>query len=326
MQVFYPSSSSLFEEVNMSSSFPKWYCHCKDAANGLERAALIDHPECLVYAHQDGQMWTEKVYSHACKNGNVKMIRLALQYQCPIDIATFDLGVCTNVGALIAMRTLVGCTYWDELTCLKFARTGNLKCLRYARENGCMWNDEILNEAGKFSHYHILRYAHEQGGLTFNDAFCLDVVQSARAGTTKCLMYGYKHGALMASPGAIMAAAARKFDAHFLRCLHEEIKLPWTDQVPIEAIDSGSIMCFMYAVEKGCPWNVNNCMLLVQSHIPLARETWSRSRHYKYWIENLKAILEYCEIYRRKTCKSGKCFHKKKKVAAVLCNLAKIHT
>jgi hypothetical protein len=190
--------------------------------------------------------------------------------------------------------------------------------LRYARENGCPWNDEVLNEAGKFSHLHILRYAYQQGGLTFNETFCLDVVQSTRAGrSTKCLMYGYQNGARMASPGAIMAAAARKYDVDFLRCLREEIGLPWTAQVPIEAIDSGSIMCFMYAVENGCRWNVDNCMLLVESHIPLARETWSRSRHYKHWIENLKVILEYCEIHRRKTCKSGKCFHKKKKVVVL---------
>lgn len=313
MQVFYSS----FEEVNMSS--PDWCCHdCKYNANALERAAFIDHIQCLKYAHQIGQIWTEKVYSNACKNGSVAMIKLALQYQCPIDIETFDVGVCKTVGSLIAMRTLVGCTYWDEWTCLRFARSGNLKCLRYACENGCPWNDEVLNEAGKFSHLHILRYAYQQGGLTFNETFCLDVVQSTRAGrSTKCLMYGYQNGARMASPGAIMAAAARKYDVDFLRCLREEIGLPWTAQVPIEAIDSGSIMCFMYAVENGCRWNVDNCMLLVESHIPLTRETWSRSRHYKHWIENLKVILEYCEIHRRKTCKSGKCFHKKKKVVVL---------
>ena len=74
------------------------------------------------------------------------------------------------------------------------------------------------------------------------------------------------------------------------------------------------LQCLKYAHQAGHLWSEK----VYSNAIPLARETYSRSRHYKHWIDNLKAILEYCMLHKQKTCKSGKCFHKKKKVAVVL--------
>ena len=55
-----------------------------------------------------------------------------------------------------------GCP-WDENTCTAAALHGYLECLKYAHENGCPWDEWTCEGAAEHGHLECLKYAHENG-------------------------------------------------------------------------------------------------------------------------------------------------------------------
>ena len=55
-----------------------------------------------------------------------------------------------------------GCP-WDERTCAAVAAGGNLEVLKWARENGCPWDEETCASAARGGHLDILKWARENG-------------------------------------------------------------------------------------------------------------------------------------------------------------------
>ena len=82
-----------------------------------------------------------------------------------------------------------GC-YWDEDTCFKAAEGGHLDCLRYAHENGCDWDEDTCSHAARGGHLDCLRYAHENGCDW--DSHTCDM--AAKSGHLDCLRYAHENG------------------------------------------------------------------------------------------------------------------------------------
>jgi len=55
-----------------------------------------------------------------------------------------------------------GCP-WNEDTCTGAAYSGQLEALQWARENGCPWNEETCWAAAKGGHLEVLQWARENG-------------------------------------------------------------------------------------------------------------------------------------------------------------------
>ena len=55
-----------------------------------------------------------------------------------------------------------GCP-WDEQTPANAAYSGHLDVLKYAHENGCPWNKYTCSSAAVGGHLAVLKYAHENG-------------------------------------------------------------------------------------------------------------------------------------------------------------------
>ena len=55
-----------------------------------------------------------------------------------------------------------GCP-WDEDTCVYAAENGHLEVLKWARENGCPWNEWICVYAAEKGHLEVLKWARENG-------------------------------------------------------------------------------------------------------------------------------------------------------------------
>jgi hypothetical protein len=67
---------------------------------------------------------------------------------------------------------------------------GGLKCLRYAHENGCPWDEKTCSEAAAGGHLECLRYAHENG-CPWNKETCYCAVADGRL---DCLKYAHENG------------------------------------------------------------------------------------------------------------------------------------
>nr|QBK86100.1 MAG: ankyrin repeat protein [Marseillevirus LCMAC101] len=68
------------------------------------------------------------------------------------------------------------------------AENGNLKCLRYAHENGCPWDPDTTCAAAANGELKCLRYAHENGCPWHPDTTWV----AAQNGELKCLRYIYE--------------------------------------------------------------------------------------------------------------------------------------
>ena len=55
-----------------------------------------------------------------------------------------------------------GCP-WDEKTCYRAAKHGHLEVLKWARENGCPWNEGTCAGAAEGGHLEMLKWARENG-------------------------------------------------------------------------------------------------------------------------------------------------------------------
>jgi hypothetical protein len=55
-----------------------------------------------------------------------------------------------------------GCP-WNEDTCFNAARGGHLEVLKWARENGCPWDSRTCYNAATGGHLEVLQWARENG-------------------------------------------------------------------------------------------------------------------------------------------------------------------
>ena len=55
-----------------------------------------------------------------------------------------------------------GCP-WDEMTCANAASGGHLEMLKWARENGCPWDENTCANAASGGHLDVLKWARENG-------------------------------------------------------------------------------------------------------------------------------------------------------------------
>ena len=79
----------------------------------------------------------DKLITLACKNDSVSFFEWVRRILCP-EVKLNIMNQCALYGSIDLMKLLQGegCP-WDEGTCSNAAASGSLKCLRYARENGC---------------------------------------------------------------------------------------------------------------------------------------------------------------------------------------------
>ena len=56
-----------------------------------------------------------------------------------------------------------GCV-WDFSTCSNAAKNGHLHILKWARKNGCEWNSYTCFEAAEQGHLSVLKWVRENGG------------------------------------------------------------------------------------------------------------------------------------------------------------------
>ncbi|XP_025194308.1 uncharacterized protein LOC112593929 [Melanaphis sacchari] len=108
-----------------------------------------------------------------------------------------------------------------DIVCQTAVENGHLKCLRYARETGCPWNERVCELSAYIGYLDCLRYAHENG-CPWDKKTC---ERAALGGSLDCLRYARENGC------------------------------PWDEKTCEMAGFVGSLECLRYARENGCPWD-----------------------------------------------------------------------
>ncbi|KAE9521321.1 hypothetical protein AGLY_018279, partial [Aphis glycines] len=199
-----------------------------------EKAAASGHIMCLAFAEGCGFPWTRTVRARAAKN--------AINCRKNTRFRSFDNVVCKEAACNGQLECLVylynnGCL-WDEDTCRAAAYKGHMDMLRYAHENHCPWDENTCRAAAEGGHMDMLRYAHENG-CRWDENTCS---AAAQKGHMDMLRYAHKNGC------------------------------PWNESTCEAAAFYGHMELLRYAHENGCRWDENTCSAAAQKgHMDLLR-------------------------------------------------------
>jgi hypothetical protein len=138
-----------------------------------------------------------------------------------------------------------GCP-WDEDTCCGAACGGHLDCLKYAHENGCPWIEDTCSNAACGGQLDCLKYAHVNG-CAWNEETCSG---AARYGHLDCLTYTHENGCAWNKDTCSNAARYGHLDC--LTYAHEN-GCAWNNDTCSNAALYGHLDCLKYAYENGCP-------------------------------------------------------------------------
>ena len=94
----------------------------------------------------------------------------------------------------------------DVVTCASAAKEGHLDCLKYAHENGCPWDKSTCTSAASGGYIYCLKYAHENGCL-WDETTCNE---AANKGHLECLKYVHENGCAMESRDMLLGSQWRR--------------------------------------------------------------------------------------------------------------------
>ena len=142
-----------------------------------------------------------------------------------------------------------GCL-WDEDTCKEAASNNNLDILKYARENGCPWDKWTCSHAASNNNLDMLKYAHENG-CPWDEGVC---EYAASNNSLDMLKYAHENGCPWDE--GVCVSAAKNGHLDILKYAHEN-GAPWGRNTCSMADKNNHLECLKYAHKNGCPCNIN---------------------------------------------------------------------
>ena len=114
--------------------------------------------------------------------------------------------------------------------CNRLARLGKLEQLRFARQNGCVFNVETSSEAASSGHLPTLKYL-RQSGCPWSCGTCSS---AAARGHLEVLVWARNNGC------------------------------PWDEMTCSGSVLGGHLAAFQWARRYGCPWRQEDCLRLAR--------------------------------------------------------------
>jgi len=137
--------------------------------------------------------------------------------------------------------------------CLEAAVSGNLEVLKWLREEGCPWHEDLCNEAGE----KVVKWA-VRNGCPFRISEIKQAVHNNYFGAAK-IMYKLM---MAAKPHEIerveeyYACTVHCGNLRMLKWLRER-GFPWDTTTSAGAVDN--LFVLKWLKEKGCPWDETTC-------------------------------------------------------------------
>lgn len=220
-------STDLLDQLNKmtNSSVSDWF-HVDKILNKVSWNPQLPHPFIDLlqknYLIKDQQLFGDPSFTVWVRFGYIPFIKLNFeQYSSRLCIRSAEFG---NLHVLKWAREN-GCP-WDEATTAFASRKGHLEVLKWARENGCPWDESVCIDAAHEGHLEVLKWARENG-CPWNENVCIN---AARGDQLEVLKWARENGC------------------------------PWNDEVCATAATNGNLDMLKWARENGCPWDEWTCI------------------------------------------------------------------
>ena len=254
---------------------PPWL---KDETDFCTKVAETNKLELLKWIREEKKCkWDGWTMSSAASQGNLEMIKYCVANECPVDERACTCAARNgHLEVLKYLREEVKAPVNGKV--IKIAAChGDLELIRYLVENKCAgWENgylDALDIIAKHGHFQCLKYLHEEIKVPFDqddEDSTMDL--ALRGGSTNVEMFKYliENNCPIEIPYMICSSLIHYQSSHHhggrkpkgrcnfmllecLKYLHEEAKMPLTEDTMIEAAGFGEIEIMRYLVEKKCP-------------------------------------------------------------------------
>ena len=156
--------------------------------------------------------------------------------------------------------TPVGC---GHLQARDAARGGHLDILKWAHGNGCPWDKNASTEAARHGHLEVLQWL-RANGCPWTLSMCMSVAEEGEHLETATWVsenacWNGKRTDESAAEGTNMCAwAAQHGNLEMLQSLHAN-GCPWDERTCEAAAAGGHLELLQWARANGCPWDESTC-------------------------------------------------------------------
>ena len=161
-----------------------------------------------------------------------------------------------------------GCP-WNELTCSRAVKGGHLEVIQWLRARGCPWDEWTCSSAAGAGHLGILRWAREQG-CPWNEFTCS---AAAIRGYLNVLQWAREEKCPWDEDVCSYAAAGGHLE---LLKWTRGAGCPWDEGTARSAAESGHLKVLQWAISQSCPWNRELCLRSAIDHGRTEVVTWLR--------------------------------------------------
>jgi ankyrin repeat protein len=224
------------------------------------KAAQYGHFECLKCAFEHGAWISNQLLKYAAEGGSLDCLRYAHEQQ-GCELYHELIIIATKKGSLPCVQYLhmSGIELSDYRIAQLATETGYLNILKYAVENGCMFDDSNVFDYG--CTFECLEYLFSVG-IEFN----ADTMLQIGVGNIEIVRFLHEHGCpwdertLIACMGVYDQCMATIEYA----CEHQ---CPWSEAVCTHAASNDRyIDALNYLHKHGCPWSTNTMQSAVKNN------------------------------------------------------------
>ena len=131
----------------------------------------------LTWCISRGYQLSSRTSLDAAWAGNMEVMRLLVQLQCPLDVGVFSPAIKQGNLEMVKFLKESGLS-WNHRATWRAARAGHLDIVKYLHENGCPWDEGTCWRAAKGGHLDVLEYLHENG-CPWDDKTCFWAAKKA---------------------------------------------------------------------------------------------------------------------------------------------------
>lgn len=189
----------------------------------------------------------------AAKRGHLHVLKFLYDKHCIINEKTMDAAA---EGGHLDCITFLHSTgvMWDKVTVHQATLFNHLDCLIFLLDQGCPISDDTINAACSHGNEEVFDLIMKRCNFVPRERFGLKAVNSGKLDRVKLL---HSMGVPMTKETCVHAAWGNHLD--ILTWLHETLHVEWTKNTTEFAAEYGSLECLRYAVEHGCPIDIEQC-------------------------------------------------------------------
>lgn len=139
-------------------------------------------------------------------------------------------------------------------------RFGRTELVETLRERGLPWDTFACCAAAQYGHLACLQYLHEEG-CPFNEK---ELIYAARGGQLECTKYLHLHGCPW-HEDVTLEYAVPLDRAYRISTRNLDKEQPWSDDWSVAIPANGYLECLRYALENGCPVNIDATLLVART-------------------------------------------------------------